>query len=205
MKTKNLIRNNLGILIAIIAMISFSSGCGKEDVNWIEPSKTYLIEAILVKRDNGVIEDILPKFFSYADRITFSKFGPLGGSGDGAVEVIDDNYSTTNYQELGYFYDPYTGCYYQEWYTYSVVTKKQQINQFRFRWNMKAGDLKNIEIAFNKYDPIIQGLNPNTKSFWESLNKKYTVSLEAKNKGQLVADIISLKSLDGTTEIVLKQ
>jgi hypothetical protein len=180
----------LGVTISMI--LGALSGCGKENVLWIEPGYPYHVKKFLVKDDQGVWHDARESFLGYADDITFTKFNPLGSGGDGTIAVIDNEYSTTNYQSAGYQYDSYCGCYYQVWNNYTITTTSRNKALYRFRWSKESQ--KSISLDFTPYDPIIQGQDPNQKSFWEMLDRDYLVSFEGRKEGRLEADIIALKN-----------
>lgn len=186
-----------GLLLALVLAV----GCGKENILWLEPGHEYEITNILVRNPSGNWEDARPIVFPQAERITFKKLHPLGAVGDGIVTVIDENYQTTDYIAYGAWYNQWCGCYYYDWYTYTIIVNQRKANEYRFTWDKESQ--KNISFQFSRYDPIMQGSNPNQISFWEFLNGEYVVSRESRKEGKLVADVIVLKSQN--VELVLKR
>ncbi len=188
--------------LMVLAAFTLVMGCHKDgDILSIKPGHEYEVTNILIKNSSGIWEDARWIIFPFAEKITFKKFHPLGGSGDGSVKVIDDTYTSNDYSTYGALYDQLCGCYYYDWYTYTVTYTKRQVNEYSFSWDKESR--KNISIKFSEYDPIIQGHDPNQKSFWSFLNGEYTVIGASKEPGKVYPDVIVLKT--AMVEIVLKE
>ncbi len=185
---KNL-RNSTAFAVTLI-VTSVISGCKKENILWIQPGHEYRIDALLVKDDQGQWFDARQEFFGYADDMTFTKYHPYGVRGEGVVKIINHEYTQTEYS--GYVYDSYCGCYYDSWQTYTVTTQSTEINEYYFDWDKESQ--RRISLDFKEAPQILQGHNPNSKSFWDFLDRDYVVSFQGRDKGQLRAELIMLES-----------
>lgn len=166
------------------------TGCGKENILWIVPGYDYHVDVLMVKNSQGQWVDVRKTYFAFADDITFTKYHPLGVGGDGVIKVIDDQYTTTQYE--GYAYDNGCGCYYSGWETYTVTTKSTQVNEYHFKWDKESQ--RRISLDFTEADPVLQGQDPNIPSFWEFLDRDYVVSFEGRDEGRLEAKLIMLEN-----------
>lgn len=185
---KNLM--NITALAAVLLALVTISSCKKENILWIQPGHEYHIDALLVKDAQGQWFDAGEEFFGYADDMTFTKYHPYGVRGEGVVKVIDHQYAETQYS--GYTYDYYCGCYYDTWETYTVTTQNTEINEYYFDWDKESQ--RRISLNFKEAGQILQGHNPNSKSFWDFLDQDYVVSFQGREQGRVRAELIMLET-----------
>ena len=162
-------------ILGILAVIIFLAGCSKENILWLEPGYEYEIATIMIRDSTGAWDQVYfwDETGTSGERLTFTKFHPLGVSGNGEVK---------------YSYN--TGGYYGS-----------RTDIYSFGWSKESQ--KAISLKFSHYDPIIMGQNPNTISFFETLNGDYIVSKESIKRGKVKAQTIVLRSTNNRCEIVL--
>ncbi|MEI8223641.1 MAG: hypothetical protein WCG20_00795 [bacterium] len=155
----------------MVTFLALCVGCGKENILWLEPGHEYEITNILNRNQNGTWDEPYKSVGQNGVRYTFTKFHPLGLSGDGEVTIVRGN-------AFG-----------------------SQTETYHFTWDKESQ--RKISLKFSRYDPIIQGQNPNQVSFFETLNGDYIVAKDSRLKGQLVAHTIVLRN--DYHEIILRQ
>lgn len=178
---KKLIFITFGILLLF-------TQCRKENNWWIIPGHEYTIPILLVENSNGTLSDAITTHFTYADRVTFTKWHPMGGKGTGVVKVYYTNYTkadTVFYRE----YDRELGYYVDSWYLTGVNTSQTFCLEYHFTWK-KVG-IKNLSFEFSDIDPILNKTYDG--AFWKSLSREYSIEKEYRNEKNLAADVIVMK------------
>lgn len=78
-------------LLFALTFLAICAGCGKENILWLEPGHEYEITNILNRNQNGTWDEPYKSAGQNGVRYTFTKFHPLGLSGDGEVKIVRGN------------------------------------------------------------------------------------------------------------------
>lgn len=187
------------ILAVFIFGILWQTGCTDKNILWIAPGHEYTMSHFLVKNPStGVIENILPSIFPFAEKVTFTKFHPLGSRGKGVIKVTNIEYYTTDHTAQATYYDTNCGCYYNDWYTYQVSWQDVQVNEYHFTWDKESQ--RRISFEFSEYDDIIQGTN--FTSFWSLMKQDYVVHADSHDQGDAYPKVVVLQG--GGVEAILQ-